>query len=238
MSSRDKSSPGRVLLFDETQERLLRQWKQQQENKSAIASRPQIQAQRPQGPKTQAAELARKRVDSIRHYIRLYLKNDSAALEDFLLHLSEMAYDVRLNTIYDVHVMLRNATESGWPKAEIWMHYPVSPHVVDKLTARAGGLIWEMAAETAGARELPARVWVSWQLCDSGRTDEVDNQWGDGPGHFGRLDLWDCLEKFPLCALDLGWFQKPRVEEIPVDPALLECYKLSQGLPLRWGLPC
>lgn len=233
MSPQDKIKTSQVVLFDETQEGLLRQWKQQQENKRAITSDPQTQAQiqPPQEPKTQAAEQAKKKVASVSHYIRLYLQDDHPALEDLLLRLSEMVYDIRLTTIYDVHVMLRNATESGWPKVEIWLRHPTSPHAIDELTARTRGLIGGMA-ET-GAPELPARVWVSWQLCDSGSTDEVDNLWGDRPCHFGKLDLWACLERFPVCALDLGWFQRPGTQ---VDPALVECYKLSQGLPLLWGL--
>ncbi|KAI1192229.1 hypothetical protein F5B17DRAFT_4430 [Nemania serpens] len=238
MPSRHKSSPYQIVLFDEMQEDLLRQWKQQQDNKRAVTSKPRTQAQPSQGQQTSAAELARKKVDSIRHYIKLYLQNDHPALDNFLTRLSEMAYDIRLNTTSDIHVMLRNATESGWPKVEIWMHHPTSPDTADKLTARTQGLIQAMAMAEAGAPELPARIWVSWQLCnDAGRTDEVDNLWGNRPRHFGKLDLWACLERLPLCALELGWFRKPWAEETPVNPALVECYKLSQGLPLLWGLP-
>ncbi|KAI1113808.1 hypothetical protein F5Y14DRAFT_200184 [Nemania sp. NC0429] len=227
-----------VALFDERDEAGLRRWRRKHEENRRRGIPAQTQAQDPPSQEQrERAQAAERKFLSIRTYVELFLEEDYPAFDDFLTRLSEFVYGIRENTASDIHVMLRNAAESGWPRVEIWTRHPTSPPVVSELTVRTRWMIVRMVE--AGALELPARAWFRWQLCDAGGTSEINHEWGDGPGHFGNLDLWECLDRFPLCALDLGWFQKPTMAT-PLDPALVKSYQQSQGPqgpPLLWEQP-
>ncbi|KAI1148827.1 hypothetical protein F4825DRAFT_469840 [Nemania diffusa] len=153
-----------------------------------------------------AARRAAARVAALHARIAAYLPHESSAFEAFLTRVLETVHAVRASADWQARVALRIDAATGVPHLRLGLRpCAPTPHLLAQVEASTREMVWGMA-EAGGAVELPFEVRVMWQLVEGADVVEMGFVWGDEEWHFGNLDLGGCLQRFPSCVFDLGWF--------------------------------
>ncbi|KAI0871551.1 hypothetical protein GGS24DRAFT_509734 [Hypoxylon argillaceum] len=146
------------------------------------------------------------RVAALHARIAAYLPHESSAFEAFLTRVLETVHAVRASADWQARVALRIDAATGVPHLRLGLRpCAPTPHLLAQVEASTREMVWGMA-EAGGAVELPFEVRVTWQLVEGADVVEMGFVWGDEEWHFGNLDLGGCLQRFPSCVFDLGWF--------------------------------